>query len=389
MKQSFLKRIRVLLFTDMRTLTGGNKRTIEVIRRAESHGIDYVPVMNVASLEQYKSLGRNLPGFSYAADLEKPKDGFHYLPHRIVRSSEELAGLARAEKAELVFSPHEFFHLELFAKLSASLSGLPWTLLLQLLPVVGVPRAPRKVSERLKLRAFTTLARATTLLAVSMPLAEFLRRFDPRVNLTVVDPGVGVDLDRIGSVKPADEHFDSVFFARMIPEKGIDDLLPVWRRVVQQRPNARLAVAGIATGEVEARFRTEVLKQGLERNVAYLGYLEENDLIALAKSSSVFVYPSHVDAFPLVVLEALACGTPVVAYATAAINSTYSGASGVFKVREGDIDQMASTVLALLGSNSLSSLSSSGIEFSKRYNWDNVVEGEKSAYLKVIEEWKA
>jgi glycosyltransferase involved in cell wall biosynthesis len=155
---------------------------------------------------------------------------------------------------------------------------------------------------------------------------------------------------------------------------------------VNLKPKARLAVCGIATAAAEKRFKEKIRHENLESNVTYFGYLDYDSLIGLIKSSCLLVYPSHTDAFSLVVLEALACGTPVIAYSIDAVRTIHARSGAVLQVQEGDVKEMAAQVLKVLEDQSLRrKLSLLAINFVENYDWDAVVEAEKKAYFTIIE----
>ncbi len=83
-------------------------------------------------------------------------------------------------------------------------------------------------------------------------------------------------------------------------------------------PAISLAVAGtVIAGRTD--FAETVRRLGLEHRVKMLGYVVERDLPALYRAAAVFVYPSLYEGFGLPVLEAMACGTPVITYNAASL----------------------------------------------------------------------
>lgn len=91
------------------------------------------------------------------------------------------------------------------------------------------------------------------------------------------------------------------------PHKNILLLLEAWARA---RPPARLVLAGAE----DSRYpypRERARSLGLEREVAFLGSVGEADLPALYSGAALFVFPSLYEGFGLPVLEAMACGAPV------------------------------------------------------------------------------
>lgn len=115
----------------------------------------------------------------------------------------------------------------------------------------------------------------------------------------------------------------TLFVGRLNPSKGVEVLIKAFALAFQSQPNTRLLIAGTPTLEPsqdspEARIRYhESLKQlirtlKIENAVQFLGHL--SDTASLHQASDVTVVPSvWAEPFPRVALEALACGTPVLA----------------------------------------------------------------------------
>ncbi|MFQ4138981.1 glycosyltransferase family 4 protein [Nodosilinea sp. PGN35] len=106
---------------------------------------------------------------------------------------------------------------------------------------------------------------------------------------------------------PDDTQF-LLFAGRLHPQK--DPLLLLRSLALTADPRAHLLVAG--DGELAAALTAERDRLGLSQRVTLLGSLEQDALAHLHRLASAFVLTSAYEGLPLVVLEALACGTPVV-----------------------------------------------------------------------------
>lgn len=93
------------------------------------------------------------------------------------------------------------------------------------------------------------------------------------------------------------------------PGKGMETLLDAWPAVVAGQPGAQLAVAG--DGVLRGALEQRVEALGLADSVHFLG--EHPDPIAAVRAADVFALASWYEAFPYVVLEAMALGLPIVA----------------------------------------------------------------------------
>ncbi len=150
---------------------------------------------------------------------------------------------------------------------------------------------------------------------------EFVRHHGASPDrISVIPCGVNLDLFRPLEKRVARQQLgfgdDRVilFVGRMEPLKGIDQLLRAMTYLENgQRP--RLVIIGGGENSQDEMARLRKLSQGLqvEDRVTFLGLIEQEKLPCFYNAADVCVVPSYYESFGLVGLEALACGTPVVA----------------------------------------------------------------------------
>src|SRR5205085_10417384 len=90
-----------------------------------------------------------------------------------------------------------------------------------------------------------------------------------------------------------------------------DILLPAFARVVASAPAAHLTIVG--TGPDDAALRQQAVTLGIADKVTFRGFVQNP--YPLMRAADLYVLSSRYEGFPNVALEALACGTPVVAAA--------------------------------------------------------------------------
>lgn len=123
---------------------------------------------------------------------------------------------------------------------------------------------------------------------------------------------------------------------RLSEEKRVNVLIDA---VAKMRSNAHVAL--VSTGPAEAELRAQVAQLGIEDRVSFLGYVREADLLALRRSSDIFVIPSEADLQSLATMEAMACGLPVVAANAYALPELVHHEKNGFLFKRGDSDDMA------------------------------------------------
>lgn len=98
---------------------------------------------------------------------------------------------------------------------------------------------------------------------------------------------------------------------RLVQRMGIDKLLQALAEVKKYVPNVWLAIAG--KGVRRAALEQQVQTLGLQDHVQFLGYVPDEQLPIAYQAADLTVVPSqHLEGFGLILLESLACGTPVV-----------------------------------------------------------------------------
>lgn len=199
-----------------------------------------------------------------------------------------------------------------------------------------------------------SLQRARRIAAVSRAVAEEAVR------------GFGVSREKIAIVpNGVDEFFTPggeegeylLFVGTLEPRKGLDDLLAVWESIPHRPRLVLCGGSGWRSGMVE--------REGVELT----GYVDRERLRALYRGALAFVYPSRYEGFGIPPLEALACGTPVIATRTGAI-SEFAGDAALL-VDPGDRDGLRDALARVLRDTPLRrELRARGPERAALYRWD-------------------
>ena len=133
---------------------------------------------------------------------------------------------------------------------------------------------------------------------------------------------------------------DLVFLGRWSPEKGKDELLSFMRTLDLGRP-------------IRCDIYTDHRGEDRARNCVFHSWLSESEVQQVLGESKVLLLPSHAEAFPTVLLEAAACGTPFVSTTIAGIPDIASESRAGLLHDVGDIEGMRKAVTALLTVDSL------------------------------------
>jgi glycosyltransferase involved in cell wall biosynthesis len=135
---------------------------------------------------------------------------------------------------------------------------------------------------------------------------------------------------------------------RLSREKGTWDLLEVASRVLAAVPDVEFRLAGLGETEREEAALRAAAHRGPGERVRFLGLLGEDDLRREYGAAHVFLLPSHAEIFPVVLLEAMAAGLPLVTTDTGAIPEMFTEGREGFRHAVGDVEGMAASLRRLL-----------------------------------------
>jgi len=162
------------------------------------------------------------------------------------------------------------------------------------------------------------LEKCTHVVAPTPNIRDFiLREYETDVPVTVVP--TPVDLSQYHSLEPQrvraamglEKAELLLYVGRLADEKNLDLLLRAFARVVAERPQARLLVVG--RGPRERGLQRLAQKLGLGERVIFTGPIPHSEVPHYAAAAALFVFPSLTETQGLVLIEAMAAGTPVVA----------------------------------------------------------------------------
>lgn len=159
------------------------------------------------------------------------------------------------------------------------------------------------------------------IVAPSNPMLDVLRGYGVHVASEVIPTGLQDYSFKAADGKAFRKKYDIaldrpmlLYVGRVAFEKNIDFLLEMTKILIEKQPDVLLVVTG--EGPAEASLHQLAKTLNIENNVKFIGYLDRNtELNACYESADVFVFASKSETQGLVILEAMAQGTPVVAIA--------------------------------------------------------------------------
>ncbi|MGR0159198.1 glycosyltransferase family 4 protein [Paenarthrobacter nitroguajacolicus] len=323
----------------------------------------------------------------YPGWQERVEDGVRYVPigfgtggNRLTRLVAYVARLPlevrkRRPTAELVVE-------DFFAPFS-TMAAPSWTKR----PTIGVVqwlhakdkarqyKLPLHWIERLGVRKYRRL------ISVSQGIGDRLKELNPELHVDVigngVDPGVWSNEPRPGK--------DVLFIGRLeYGHKGLDLLLEAWAHACD-RVEGNLLIAG--AGPDEDRLRASIRDKGLSERVQMLGWLSGDKKFQTLSDARLLVVPSRHETFGLVAIDALAAGTPVIAFDIPCLKEIIPPGAG-WTVQAFDVQALGDEIALRYPEAGLEHVAEEGRKFAASYNWDALADMQALAYRTALIELK-
>lgn len=186
----------------------------------------------------------------------------------------------------------------------------------------------------------------------------------------------GVDLDKVNLFQKRFSNlpkiYDGVFQGRFHPQKGVIELIDIWKMVIARKPDAHLAMIG--DGPLMENVKLKVKKEKLEGNIELFGYVFDGpEKYRIFSQSRIVVHPAIYDSGGMAAAEAMAFGLPGIAFDLEALKTYYP--KGMIKVPIGNLKAFSKTIEQLLTDKKLyQSTQKEAFELIYNYwDWGSVV----------------
>jgi len=206
-------------------------------------------------------------------------------------------------------------------------------------------------------------------IAVSLPAIEANRRYF-RSEWEIIPNGVDVDFFHPNGRRPPDAVKDDpklLFLGRLDPRNGLDQILKSMPRILAAFPRAELVVAG--DGPLRSVYERRARAFG--ESVRFLGRVYDNRP-ALYASADLYLCPTNKASFGITLLEAMACGTPIVGSDITGFRELVRGGKSLL-VPPHDPAAWAEAVICLVQDpGRRAEMSAWGLRTAAQYSWAEV-----------------
>jgi glycosyltransferase involved in cell wall biosynthesis len=249
---------------------------------------------------------------------------------------------------------------------------------------------PGAKQRYLRLMTRLSVRRASRVIAVSEATRQDVIRLygaDPDKVVTVPN-GIGPEMRVLPTVEVERFRRDHdlpnqfiLFVGTLQPRKNLETLLRAWARVARET-GWGLVVAG-ATGWHHEPILATARSLDVADQVRFVGYVPGNELPLWYNAAGVFIYPSIYEGFGLPLIEAMACGTPVIAADSSSLPEVTGDAGLIVGPR--DVEGFARAILTLARSAEMrQELSERGLRHAAAYSWRRTAEETLAVYRDAI-----
>lgn len=181
--------------------------------------------------------------------------------------------------------------------------------------------------------------------------------------------------------KPVEKIYDAVYVGRFHSQKGVVEMIDIWKKVVEKKPRAILAVIGL--GSMEREMRNKVKIYSLEKNVRFLGVKRGDDRNKVLQKSKIILHPSVYDSGGMAAASGLACGLPGLCFNLPVFKTYYP--KGFLRAEIGNIDDFADKIRQLLDNKELyGKVKKEAIKEAESWDWGQRI----NEFVKIIEKEK-
>ncbi len=251
------------------------------------------------------------------------------------------------------------------------------------------PQSSRMFSEVLPRQ----LQRADKVVVVSeFTRNELLEIFDvPVQKVQVIHNGISPDFRPIKEPAALGEIFRKyqieqgyvLFVGKLEARKNLVGIIEAYSLFKNSSKSAHKLVLAGSLGWKGEEALGKVVEYGLEKDVVHLGYVPDTDLPVLMSGAAVFLYPSLYEGFGIPTIEAMACGTPVIASNSTSLPEVV-GDAGLL-VDPHSPEEIAHALTDILSDAARRNrLVNKGLARAKRFSWRKMAEETLELYMEVV-----
>jgi len=225
--------------------------------------------------------------------------------------------------------------------------------------------------------------KAGAVVSNSNGLRELALRAKPDQKIDIIYNGIDInDFKPNQSLKSQDKFIITLGASRITARKGIKYLIVAISKLVQSHPNILLKIMGEGNDKKNLSVLVSGLK--LDQNVQFLGRIPREKTTAYYQEANIFVLPSLNEGMSNAMLEAMACGLPLIATDTGGTKELLTDRQNGLIVKMENSADLAEKIEKLISDESLrEKMGQESRQRAEKLNWTNIAEQYYNLYKKI------
>ncbi len=176
-----------------------------------------------------------------------------------------------------------------------------------------------------------------------------------------------------------------LFLGTLEPRKNVDGLIRAYACWRKQKPDAPPLVIAGGKGWYYNHIFSLVESLNLTERVRFTDYVPQHELPLWYNAASLFIYPSHFEGFGLPVLEAMACGTPVITSTVSSLSEVTGNSGAARLVNPADTDALVAAMREVMTDSDLrAAMSQQALMRAADFRWDKTARETVEVYRKAV-----
>jgi len=191
------------------------------------------------------------------------------------------------------------------------------------------------------------------------------------------------DLDKFKAKRAITERGSLIgYIGRLSEEKGITNFMSAIPKIVERDDKIEILIGG--DGPLRAKVEQSLDKQNLNNRIRFVGWIPHNEMPSHLNELALFVLPSYTEGLPFIMLEAMACGTPVLAISVGAIPDVIKDEKTGFILEDNSPRCIARNVIRALNHPNLGEvIKNARVLIEREFTFERAVEGYRDILTKL------
>jgi glycosyltransferase involved in cell wall biosynthesis len=161
----------------------------------------------------------------------------------------------------------------------------------------------------------------------------------------------GVDFNKYKDFSaPKEKEFDCIFYGRFHPQKGVIEIIDIWKILVTKLPKAKLVMIG--DGPLFNDVKQKISEYGLDKNIFLKGHMDDStEKLRIFGTSKIVVHPAVYDSGGMASAEVMYLKIPGISFDLDSLKTYYP--KGMLKVEKFNFNKFSETILKLLNDKKL------------------------------------